>query len=124
LLFFSFLDAIPLLGGCWAYLTHNLLFVSRLHSRTKPVKYDVVATDGKAPTYVILGDGGNREGHATYVSPLVPEDWVEVRDNTTFGFAMLDVYNKTHANWSWMKNVDEGHIDTHDHAHLYNYHFM
>ena len=84
---------------------------------------DKIMLNGQAPTYVIVGDGGNHGHHAAYHNPQ-PEPWVEVRDNTTFGFAILELVNQTHAKWKWMKNIDEGSVDIHDETYLINYHIL
>jgi len=71
----------------------------------------------------VVGDGGNREGHASYKNDDI-EDWVHVRDCTTFGFGVFDVLNETHAKWRWMKNLDEGRVDVHDREYILNQYFL
>ena len=71
------------------------------YMRSKGVKYGKV--DASGPQYIIIGDGGNREGHGDYFSDE-QEEWVSYRDNTTFGFGTLSFENSTHARWSWLKN--------------------
>ncbi len=85
--------------------------------------YNTVASNGKAPTYIVVGDGGNREGHDRFRSDDA-EDWVYVRDVTTYGFGLLYVLNKTHAQWQWVKNVNEREVEVHDEGFILNQYFL
>jgi len=100
----------------------NIVVAGHTHaySRSKPVAYDTVALDSRAPTYIVVGDGGNREGHDRYYNSVEAEDWVQIRDCTTFGFGLLNVRNQSHAKWQWIKNIDEGRVDVHDEGYILN----
>ena len=80
----------------------NMVFAGHEHAymRSKNIAFDKLSENG--PQYVIIGDGGNREGHGDYFGD--PEEWVNVRDNTVFGFGTLEILNRTHARWNWVKN--------------------
>lgn len=55
-----------------------------------------------APVYVTIGDGGNREGLATDVKEPKP-DYSAFRE-PSFGHAIFDIKNRTHAYYSWHRN--------------------
>ncbi|OWZ23938.1 Iron(III)-zinc(II) purple acid phosphatase [Phytophthora megakarya] len=74
------------------------------YERSHPVYEEKVVQDG--PVYVVLGDAGNREGLApTYFDPQ-PE-WSAFRQ-ADYGFSMLNVINRTHANMQWFEDRAEG----------------
>ena len=56
-----------------------------------------------APTYVTIGDGGNREGLSE--DYLKKPDWSAVRE-ASFGMGTLTVENGSHAVWRWHRNKD------------------
>lgn len=101
----------------------NIVIAGHVHAyaRTKNVAHGVL--EPKAPKYIVIGDGGNREGHVKSFAKPDPESWIEVRNLNVFGFGLLEVCNKTHAKWNWVKNVDESRIEVHDHAYIVNQHF-
>ncbi|KAI5058008.1 hypothetical protein GOP47_0028023 [Adiantum capillus-veneris] len=60
--------------------------------------------DKSAPIYVTIGDGGNIEGLAkTYTKPQ--PDYSAFRE-ASYGHAMLEIKNKTHARLLWHRNDD------------------
>ena len=70
------------------------------YERSFPVYNDTVRADGI--TYVVVGDGGNREGLATdYIEP--PPAWSAYR-RANYGFGMLHVANATHARVDWLED--------------------
>jgi len=60
------------------------------------------------------------KGHDRYYNSVEAEDWVQIRDCTTFGFGLLNVRNQSHAKWQWIKNIDEGRVDVHDEGYILN----
>ena len=60
------------------------------------------------------------EGHDRYYNSVDAEEWVQIRDCTTFGFGLLNVHNQSHAKWQWIKNTDEGRVDVHDEGYILN----
>ena len=55
--------------------------------------------------YVVIGDGGNREGHATgYVAPTPA--WSAYKDDMSFGHGRVVVHNATTATFEWHRNED------------------
>jgi acid phosphatase type 7 len=106
----------------------NLVFSGHDHAymRTKslvhnPVhpKQPILDPKGHAPIYIILGTGGNREGHARgYLHPHNLEYFVETRNIDEYGYSRIQFYNGTHAYYEW-KN-DDSKSTFHDSLWLYN----
>ncbi|XP_047325854.1 purple acid phosphatase 2-like [Impatiens glandulifera] len=69
-----------------------------INGHCKPVK------DLSAPVYITIGDGGNIEGLAT--SMTEPQPHYSAFREASFGHAMFDIKNKTHAYYSWHRNQD------------------
>ncbi|CAN1255823.1 Purple acid phosphatase 2 [Linum perenne] len=57
-----------------------------------------------APVYITIGDGGNIEGLANNMTDPQPE-YSAFRE-ASFGHAILDIKNRTHARYSWHRNQD------------------
>ena len=83
---------------------HNVAVVISGHvhayERSHPV-YKNTSQEG-APTYIVVGDGGNREGHAS--SYLEQPDWSAFRDGLSFGHGRLVIANESHMRWEWYRN--------------------
>ncbi len=79
----------------------NFVFSGHLHAymRTKQVAFDVVAEDG--PIHFILGDSG-RQANAPFLNSE-PEEWVAVRDHTTYGWGLIEYLNMTTAKYEWVR---------------------
>ncbi|OQS06871.1 purple acid phosphatase 20-like [Thraustotheca clavata] len=77
----------------------NIVFSGHVHAyeRSVPVYKNVPTADG--PVYVVVGDGGNREGLAdTFIEPK-PE-WSAFR-KAKYGYGHLTITNTTHAYFAW-----------------------
>ena len=93
--------------GCRARRAAAAAFAGHVHAyeRSTPVCFERVQPDGAAPTYVTVGDGGNRErlydvcGRTTATAA-----WSAFRNGTRYGFGTLTVANATHARWEWLPN--------------------
>ena len=70
------------------------------YERMHPV-YQNVSQDG-APTYIVVGDGRNREGHADKYR--APPGWSAFRNGLQFGHGRLVIKNATHMRWEWYIN--------------------
>ncbi len=83
----------------------NLVFAGHVHAyeRSYPTYKGVV--DPKGITYINIGDGGNKEGHAKDYEQVQP-DWSSFRNGTWFGHGLVEVINSTVLEWKWMRNVD------------------
>lgn len=82
----------------------DIVFAGHVHAyeRTHQVYNDKL--NSCAPTYITIGDGGNREGlEGGYYWPQ-PE-WSAFRE-ASYGHGKLKVENATHAHWEWLRNDD------------------
>merc|ERR1712054_421346 len=68
------------------------------YERSHPVYQDKL--NDKGPTYVVIGDGGNREGHANHFHPQPA--WSAFRNGTRYGHGKLTLVNSTHMKWDWI----------------------
>ncbi|KAI2499596.1 acid phosphatase [Fragilaria crotonensis] len=101
----------------------NLIVAGHDHaySRSYPVAFDKRDPNDKAPIYMTLGAGGNRELHArAYLHPE-PEEWVAKRDRFEYGYGNWFVQNATHSHFNWVRDgtTTEG---VHDHVWIINPH--
>ena len=100
----------------------NLVVSGHDHAymRSQPMADGKVDPTGAAPTYVIVGAGGNREGHSNYAHKHA-EDWVDVRDKKEYGYGHFHAYNATHAHWHWIRDGNHKH-GVKDHVWIENHH--
>lgn len=79
----------------------NLVINGHIHAyqRTHTVAHGNVSLTG--PMHVIVGAGG-RECKASFMSEE-PEPWVAARDATHYGYGVLQLHNRTHAEWTWIR---------------------
>ncbi|KAG2592109.1 purple acid phosphatase 2-like [Panicum virgatum] len=93
----------------------DLVFAGHVHAyerthRISNVAYNVVnglctpVPDQSAPVYITIGDGGNQEGLATNMSQ--PQPRYSAFREASFGHAILDIKNRTHAYYTWHRNQD------------------
>lgn len=80
----------------------NIVFSGHDHAYMRSKNMYNWTVDENGPIYFIVGEGGNREGHIKNYLHDDPEEWVDVRDKTVFGFGTLEVVNRTSANWKWI----------------------
>ncbi|XP_021741807.1 bifunctional purple acid phosphatase 26-like isoform X2 [Chenopodium quinoa] len=93
----------------------DVVFAGHVHAyershRVSNLKYNISngectpVLDESAPFYVTIGDGGNSEGIAgEYISP---QPHYSAFREPSFGHAILDIKNKTHAFYYWHRNQD------------------
>ncbi|KAF9623140.1 hypothetical protein IFM89_037656 [Coptis chinensis] len=60
--------------------------------------------NSSAPVYITIGDGGNIEGLANKFTE--PQPSYSAYREASFGHAMLEIKNRTHAFYSWHRNQD------------------
>jgi len=86
----------------------NLVLTGHVHAyeRTYPVYNNNTVSDGVV--YVVIGDGGNQEGHA--YGYFDQPSWSAFRNGTQYGHGEIHVYNNTHMMWEWHRNVDHNPI--------------
>lgn len=83
----------------------NVVFAGHVHAyeRTYPVYNNKLTEDGI--TYIVIGDAGNAEGHASlYIEPVAT--WSAYRNGTQYGHGEIMVMNNTYMEWVWHRNVD------------------
>lgn len=98
----------------------NLVTSGHAHgySRSRGVARNVV--NDVAPIYIVVGEGGCREGHSVGYRHDEPEPWLVRRDNTEFGFGTVDFLNSTIAHWKWVRNVNVDEKDFTDEVFIEN----
>ncbi|KVI10706.1 Iron/zinc purple acid phosphatase-like C-terminal domain-containing protein, partial [Cynara cardunculus var. scolymus] len=80
------------------------------HERISNIAYNIVngectpVHDQNAPVYITIGDGGNIEGLATEMTD--PQPKYSAFREASFGHATMAIKNRTHAYYSWHRNVD------------------
>ncbi|KAF7810843.1 Purple acid phosphatase [Senna tora] len=93
----------------------DVVFAGHVHAyerseRISNVAYNIVnglctpVNDLSAPVYITIGDGGNLEGLATNMTEPQPE-YSSFRE-ASFGHAIFEIKNRTHAHYSWHRNQD------------------
>uniref|UniRef100_A0ACD5ZTM8 Uncharacterized protein n=1 Tax=Avena sativa TaxID=4498 RepID=A0ACD5ZTM8_AVESA len=93
----------------------DLVFAGHVHAyerthRISNVAYNVInglctpIRDQSAPVYITIGDGGNQGGLATNMSE--PQPSYSAFREASFGHAILDIKNRTHAYYAWHRNQD------------------
>mmetsp|Transcript_38212 Transcript_38212/g.50334 ORF Transcript_38212/g.50334 Transcript_38212/m.50334 type:complete len:505 (-) Transcript_38212:297-1811(-) len=100
----------------------NLVLSGHVHAyeRTYPMLHGSIASSG--PTYITVGDGGNREGHANYW--MEEPEWSALRNGDTFGYGKITVENNSHLLWEWKMNTGEKNHEVGDSVHVVNAKFL
>jgi hypothetical protein len=86
----------------------DIVFSGHVHAyeRSHPVFRNKRTSDG--PTYVVIGDGGNREGIAKdYLQP--PPVWSAFRRGR-YGYGTFEVKNSTHAVFEWHEDDQQNAV--------------
>ncbi|CAL5329033.1 unnamed protein product [Camellia sinensis] len=98
----------------------DVVFAGHLHAyerseRVSNIAYHVVngicspVKDQSAPVYITIGDGGNIEGLATNMTE--PQPKYSAFREASFGHAIFDIKNRTHAYYSWHRNQDGNAVE-------------
>ncbi|KAL3497359.1 hypothetical protein ACH5RR_040091 [Cinchona calisaya] len=93
----------------------DLVFSGHVHAyerseRISNVRYNITdglstpIKDASAPVYITIGDGGNIEGIANSFTESQPS--YSAYREASFGHAILDIKNRTHAYYTWHRNQD------------------
>ncbi|XP_072988090.1 purple acid phosphatase 2-like [Typha latifolia] len=93
----------------------DVVFAGHVHAyershRISNIEYNIVngecrpVPDMSAPVYVTIGDGGNLEGLATNLTE--PQPSYSAFRESSFGHAIFEIKNRTHAYYSWHRNQD------------------
>ncbi|KAI3809804.1 hypothetical protein L1987_19404 [Smallanthus sonchifolius] len=106
----------------------DVVFSGHVHAyerseRISNIGYNIVngncspVKDESAPVYITIGDGGNLEGLA--VNMTEPQPMYSAFREASYGHAIFDIKNRTHAYHSWHRNQD-GYAVTADSTWFYN----
>jgi hypothetical protein len=78
----------------------NVVFTGHIHAyqRTKTVANGKV--ERKGPMHITVGAGG-RQCDAPFKSEI-QEPWIKKRDSSMFGYGNFCIFNRTHAEWTWI----------------------
>ena len=101
----------------------NFVFSGHDHAYMRTKNMFNYAIDKHGPIYFILGEGGNREHHIKYYIHDKPEEWVNVRDKSVYGFGTFEVRNRTHVHWKWIMDPNDDGLTFTDDVWLTNNHF-
>ena len=81
----------------------DLMFAGHVHAYERSRRVYRGKADACAPTYINIGDGGNREGLAA--GYLAQPAWSAYRE-ASFGHGILSILDATHASWTWHRDED------------------
>jgi hypothetical protein len=78
----------------------NMVWNGHVHAylRTKNVAFGKVQKNG--PVHIVVGAGG-RAAASEFVNEE-PEEWVDVRDASWYGYGIVEICNSTHIRWDWV----------------------
>ncbi|KAM7470811.1 hypothetical protein LguiA_008994 [Lonicera macranthoides] len=93
----------------------DVVFAGHVHAyerseRVSNIAYNIVngictpVSDQSAPVYITIGDGGNIEGLATNMTE--PQPKYSAFREASFGHALFEIKNRTHAYYNWHRNQD------------------
>ena len=85
----------------------DAMFAGHVHAYERSHRVYQGKADACAPTYINIGDGGNREGLAS--GYLAQPDWSAYRE-ASFGHGILSILNATHASWTWHRDQDDERV--------------
>ncbi|KHN18758.1 Putative purple acid phosphatase 20 [Glycine soja] len=83
----------------------DVVFEGHVHAYERFTRVYKDKANNCAPMYITIGDGGNREGLATkYINP---KPTISIFREASFGHGTLEVFNVSHARWTWHKNDND-----------------
>ncbi|MED6122278.1 putative purple acid phosphatase 20 [Stylosanthes scabra] len=83
----------------------DVVFAGHVHAYERFTRVYKDKADNCGPVHITIGDGGNREGlHTHYIDPQ-PD--ISLFREASFGHGELEVFNSSHALWSWHKNDND-----------------
>ncbi|GER26562.1 purple acid phosphatase [Striga asiatica] len=93
----------------------DVIFAGHVHAyerseRISNIAYNVVnklctpINDDSAPVYITIGDGGNQEGLVKEMTE--PQPSYSAYREASFGHAIFDIKNRSHAYFGWHRNQD------------------
>ena len=78
-------------------------FMGHVHSYERNHRVYNKQRDPKGPLFLNIGDGGNREG---LYNNWLPDNGLTAFHAATYGHGEVQVFNATHAQWTWHANPD------------------
>ncbi|XXG81384.1 hypothetical protein AAC387_Pa09g2034 [Persea americana] len=110
----------------------DIVFAGHVHGyerseRVSNIEYSIVngkctpVSNPSAPVYITIGDGGNIEGRANNFTEPQP-DYSAYRE-ASFGHAIFDIKNRTHAHFAWYRNLGKV-AEVGDSLWLHNRHWL
>jgi hypothetical protein len=78
----------------------NVVFSGHIHAYQRTGNVALGKLHHKGPMHITIGAGG-RQCDAAYNNET-PEEWIEKRDASYFGYGRLSIFNCTHAEWRWI----------------------
>ena len=98
----------------------NFVFSGHDHAYMRTKNIFNHSIDENGPVYFIVGEGGNREHHVKNYLHDIPEEWIEVRDKSVYGFGTLEIMNRTNAQWKWIMDANNDGLAFSDNVWLSN----
>ncbi|CAD5318805.1 unnamed protein product [Arabidopsis thaliana] len=94
----------------------DIVFAGHVHAyerseRISNIHYNITdgmstpVKDQNAPIYITIGDGGNIEGIANSFTD--PQPSYSAFREASFGHALLEIKNRTHAHYTWHRNKED-----------------
>ncbi|XP_057850810.2 purple acid phosphatase 22 [Cryptomeria japonica] len=88
------------------YAAHvDLVFAGHVHAYERFTRVYDNKADACGPIHITIGDGGNREGLASKFK--TPKSELSLFREASYGHGELQIFNATHAYWSWHRNQDD-----------------
>lgn len=94
-------EAAKYLEPLFVQYTVNFVLSGHIHSYMRSVPTINSKPHPKGPVHIIQGNGG-RQANEPYYNELA-EEWVHVRDHSQYGYGTLELFNRTHVCWKWVK---------------------
>ncbi|KAL9831386.1 Purple acid phosphatase 19 [Arabidopsis thaliana] len=97
----------------------DIVFAGHVHAyerseRISNIQYNITdgmstpVKDQNTPVYITIGDGGNIEGIANNF--IDPQPSYSAFREASFGHAILEIKNRTHAHYTWHRNKEDEFI--------------
>ncbi|XP_047174873.1 probable purple acid phosphatase 20 [Vigna umbellata] len=83
----------------------DVVFAGHVHAYERFTRVYKDKANNCGPVHITIGDGGNREGLANkYIDP---KPAISMFREASFGHGILEVFNASHARWTWHKNDND-----------------
>ena len=102
----------------------NLVISGHAHGYSRSTNVAYGNYNAKAPIYITVGEGGNREHHSQSYRYSSPESWIIKRDITEYGFGTMEFLNNTYAEWKWIRNENAASFQFTDQTMIRNQYYL